>query len=72
MEKVFIDSDNLGLVRMTMDVCNATESEAVNILIEIGLINILTYPANTVRVNNAIERVRNFREWVARIKSVWV
>ena len=74
---VEIDDDNYDIIQAAKNILGVDEAEAVNFMIEIGLVNILTYPCGKEITDQKLKEIRKLLstgknlELVNRINSVW-
>ncbi len=72
---VNVDHDNYAIVKATQEVLDVSEAEAVNILIEIGLPNILLHPdGDNTETKERVKEILSsgkYPELVERLKQSW-
>ncbi len=69
--QVAVDDDTYRLIQLTKEVLEVSESKAVCVIIEIGLVNILAFPTGSKTIDNILSQGK-YPQLVARVKEVWV
>ncbi len=75
IKSVNVDEDNYNIIQITKETLEVPEEQAVNVLVEIGLFNILNYPTgNTSQKHRKIDKILSqgkYPKLVERLKNVW-
>ena len=75
LKSVDVDIDNYNIIQMTKDILGVDEKQAGNVILEIGLFNILHYPCaappQRYREVDQILSGGKYPELVKKIKCVW-